>query len=149
MSTLLTNLLVLLHLSFLALAVMGIVLADHVAWRWMHGGDDLHHHAYLARVHWLVTAGLTGLIVTGLILFWPLRDYLLVQPLFWLKMLFVLALIINSFFIEKLMHLPATVSFDSLNRRQKMPLYISGAISTLSWLGAASCAILLFRWPFL
>jgi hypothetical protein len=149
MSDLVTNTVIALHLGSLAFAALGILLADHAAFLWMRGRDRVSHRNSLLRLHWMVTAGLTGLVLTGLYLFWPLRGYLLGQPLFWLKMTFVAALIINSFFIERFLHIAMTRSFASLTKHEKTPLFISGAVSTLSWLGAASCAILLFRWPFL
>lgn len=137
-------LLVLLHIGFLCLAALGIFIADHAAFNWMRGKTRVIGKKALFTAHWIVTTGLLGLVYTGLVLFWPVRDYLLTQPLFLLKMGFVVALLINSIVIEWLMHVAAHRPFASLTLGQKAPLFISGAISTLSWAGAGISALLLF-----
>jgi hypothetical protein len=144
-----TNVFVAIHLGFLAIAVIGILLADHSAFQWMRGTVDAAHRKTVFALHSVVTVGLTGLILSGLYLFWPLRDYLLMQPLFWLKMFFVATLLINSFFVEQFMHVATERPYSSLTPREKLPLFISGGISTFCWLGAITVAILIFRWPFL
>jgi hypothetical protein len=135
---------VLLHIGFLCLAALGIFIADHAAFNWMRGKTPLMGKKALFTAHWIVTTALLGLVYTGLVLFWPERDYLLTQPLFLLKMGFVAALLINSIVIEWLMHVAAHRPFASLSIRQKAPLFTSGAISTLSWLGAGLMGLLLF-----
>ncbi len=137
-----------LHLTFLAIAVIGISIADSSAMQWMRGTIDVVSRRALFNAHWIVTVGLGGLVLTGLYLFWPMREYLLSQPFFWIKMGFVIALIINSFFIEILMHSARSYTFASLSISKKIPLFVSGAISTGSWLGALTTAWLLFGWPF-
>lgn len=138
------DLIFLIHLSSLALAALGILLADHSAFEWMRGKIDAIQRKKVFALHWVVTVGLSGLILSGLYLFWPLRDYLLTEPLFWLKMFFVAALLINSFFVEQLMHVATRRPYRALSTREKAPLFISGAVSTLSWVGAVVTALLLF-----
>ncbi len=135
---------VLLHVSFLCLAGVGILIADHAAFNWMRGKTRTIGKKALFTAHWIVTTGLLGLIYTGLVLFWPVRDYLLTQPLFLIKMGFVAALLINSIVIEWLMHVAAYRPFKSLSMGQKAPLFLSGAISTASWAGAGLMALLQF-----
>jgi hypothetical protein len=136
------------HFAFLATALLGILLADSSAFAWMRGNVDTVHRKTVFRLHWIVTVGLSGLILSGLYLFWPLREYLVMQPLFWLKMFFVVTLLVNSFFVERLMQVATERPYSSLTAEERLPLYISGAISTLCWLGAITVAILLFKWPF-
>jgi hypothetical protein len=83
-------------------------------------------------------------ILSGLYLFWPMREYLLSQPMFWLKIGFVAPLLLNSFAIERLLHLPTRAAFRSLSRRQKLPLMLSGAVSLVCWAGAGITALVLF-----
>jgi len=135
---------VLLHICFLCLAAVGILIADHAAFNWMRGKNAVIGKKELFAAHWIVTTALLGLVYTGLVLFWPQRDYLLQQPLFLLKMAFVAALLLNSMVIEWLMHVAAVRPFASLTTGQKAPLFISGGISTLSWLGAGLMGLLLF-----
>lgn len=134
----------LVHIGSLCVALFGIVLADRTAFAWLRGVRMTLNERDVARAHWVVTTGLTGLVLSGLYLFWPMRAYLLGEPVFWFKMTFVLALLVNSFFVERLMLVPAEHSFASLSRRQRLPLLVSGAVSTLCWVGAATAAFFLF-----
>jgi len=132
------------HIASLALAAVGIVVADHSALNWMLGRVDRAHRAAVFSAHWFVSIGLAGLVLSGLALFWPMRQYLLGEPLFWLKMFFVGCLLINSFFVEMLMHRAVKYPFRELPFSQKVPLFISGGVSTLCWLGAGFTALALF-----
>ena len=132
------------HLASLAIAAIGIVWADHQAWGWIRGTHDTILHSKLLATHWVVGSGLTGLIASGLYLFWPARDFLLGQPLFLLKMAFVAALVVNSFVIEHLMHAAVRGPWRALSTRERLPLVVSGAVSTISWFGAGIVALVLF-----
>lgn len=132
------------HLGFLGLAGLGILAADHAAFQWLTHKRDVVGKRELFVSHWVVSLGLAGLVLSGLYLFWPMRDYLLNQPLFWIKMAFVAALIINSFFIEYLMHTASHTPWRELSMGERLPFIVSGGVSTLSWLGAFGAALLLF-----
>lgn len=134
----------LVHIGSLCLAGLGIVVADHAAFQWLTHKRDVVTKRELTFSHWTVATGLSGLVLSGLFLFWPMRDYLLTQPLFWLKMAFVAALIVNSFFIEYLMHTASHTPWRKLSFGERAPFILSGAISTLSWLGAFLVAITIF-----
>lgn len=138
------NLVFFIHIASLCLAGLGVLFADHAAFDWMRGKRRKLVGGGIATVHWTVTIGLACLILSGLYLFWPLRAYLVGEPLFWLKIGFVFALLVNSFFIEHLMHTAERRSFASLSTRERLPLMLSGAVSTISWLGAAGIALILF-----
>lgn len=133
-----------LHLSSLALAVGGILYADTLAFSWMRGKKDTLWRTHLLRAHYIVSAALILLILSGTYLFWPMHTYLLHQPLFYLKMSFVLALVINSFVINKIMHVSTHKTFKSLEQMERLPLFISGTVSAVCWLGAGVSALLLF-----
>lgn len=133
-----------LHIGFLCVAGLGILMADHAAFQWLTHKRDVVSKRELWVSHWIVSIALAGLVLTGLYMFWPLRDYLLNQPLFWLKMAFVAALIVNSFFIEYLMHTAAHTPWRRLSISERVPFIISGGISTLSWVGAFLAAVTLF-----
>lgn len=133
-----------LHIGALGAAGLGMMYADHQAFAWLRGKKDTLLHKHLLLAHHAVAYALSAIIVTGLVLFWPMRDYLLGQPLFWLKMGFVAALVANSFAIERLMHLPTRASYKTLTHRQKLPLMVSGAVSLGSWIGAGVLALVLF-----
>lgn len=136
--------LVIIHIGFLCVAGIGILFADHAAFSWLRGKRDAIGKRELFVAHWIVTIGLAGLILTGTILFWPMRAYLITQPFFWTKMGFVFTLLINSFAIEYLMHEASHAAFASLSRRKRMALIASGALSTISWVSTALIAFLNF-----
>lgn len=132
------------HLASLALAAVGILLADSSALSWLRGKTEVIPHKKLMVPHYIVTGALVGLVTTGLLLFWPMRDYLIGNPLFLIKMAFVVALIINALAIDRLMDTATTQSFSSLSGTKKTLLLLSGAISTISWFGAGIVALILF-----
>src|SRR5581483_848959 len=137
----LNNIVFYLHTSSLCLAGLGVLMADKDAFAWLMHKRDHIHRAQVVRAHWVVSAGLAGLVLTGLYMFWPMRGSLLTAPLFWIKMAFVGALIINSFFIEVLMHTPTHKRWRDLPPWERVPFIISGAVSTVSWIGAFCAAL--------
>jgi hypothetical protein len=135
---------VLFHLTSLAVAIIGILYADKQAISWILGKTETLNPKLLMRAHYIVSIGLAGLIVTGLTMFWPMREALLAQPLFLLKMSFVALLVVNSFAIGTLMHTASAKSFASLTLKEKAPLFISGGLSMIGWVGAITAALFLF-----
>jgi hypothetical protein len=132
------------HIASLCVAALGILIGDHAAWQWLMHKRDVVGKRELTVSHWTVTLGLAGLMLSGLYLFWPMRNYLLGEPLFVLKMVFVAALVINSFFIEYLMHTASHTPWRALSMGERVPFILSGAVSTLSWVGAFLVAITIF-----
>jgi cation transport ATPase len=133
-----------LHLASLALAGGGMLYADTLAMSWMRGKKDTLWRTHLLRAHYTMTAALALLIATGIYLFWPMHTYLLRQPLFYIKMAFVVTLVINGFVIDRIMHVATYKSFRSLAQLEKLPLFVSGAVSVVCWVGAGTVALLLF-----
>jgi hypothetical protein len=129
------------HVGILTLTLICIVWADIYASMWLHGKKQTLNGVVVDRLHTAVTIGLTGMIVTGITLFWPLREYLVSQSdAFFVKMFFAFALVVNSFVIEKYMNVATTRSFKEVSVRQKVILFVSGGISSLSWVGAIIAA---------
>lgn len=140
----LTSLLLYVHLGALALAALGVLYADHLGFQWLMGKREMLEKKDLLRGHYIVAAALITLILSGVYMFWPMRAYLLHQPLFLLKMFFVAALVINSFVIGAIMNVTTQRSFASLTFKEKVPFLLSGAVSTGSWVSAGILALLLF-----
>jgi hypothetical protein len=90
----------------------------------------------MEKFHQIVSLGLLIIIVSGALMFWPVRDFLLYESAFQIKALFVLALIINSLVIARHMGVASAREFSQLSMRERWPLLFSGAVSTLSWVGA-------------
>ena len=133
------------HIGTLILTLICVVWADIYASLWLHGKKQVLNQVVVAQLHTAVTIGLIGMVASGIVLFWPLREYLTEQNnAFFIKMLFVFALVINSFVIEKYMTIATTQAFKDTTPRQKVILFVSGGISLLSWIGAILAAFQLF-----
>lgn len=129
------------HVGILFITLTCVVWADTYASMWLHGTKTILSKTILARLHIAVTSGLIGMLVTGVLLFWPLQEYLISQNnAFFTKMFFVFALVVNSFVIEKYMAIATTQSFKEVPTRQKVVLFVSGGVSSLSWIGAIIAA---------
>lgn len=134
------------HLTILAITAVGIFLADHEAFLWLRGKKQVLSKKKLLVLHNSVLLGLIGMITTGGLMFWPLREYLLANSLaFLIKMGFVAILIGNSFLIGSMLKVSSAKTYASLTSAEKFPLFASGILSTISWIGAGICALFLFR----
>ena len=133
------------HLAILSVTLVGIILADHDGYLWIRGKKATLNRGRIALYHRWVGVGLLGMIISGLFLFWPMREYLLTQnPKFVMKMMFVVMLVINSFAIGSLSRTATEKAFSSLTPREKAPFLVSGALSGLCWIGAILLGFLLF-----
>lgn len=132
-----------LHLLALAFVAFYVFQADHLGFNWIRGKVSMLDKATVEKYHKRTWIGLMLMILTGLVLFWPTREYLFTRPQFFIKMGFVLALFINSFVIGILSKTSTTKTYASLTFSQKLPLIISGGVSTISWLGATGMAFFL------
>lgn len=129
-----------LHLLVLAYAAWNIFQADHLGFKWIMGKVNILDKAKVQKYHHRVWFGLIGMIVTGFIMFWPMHEYLLTRWQFLLKASFVLALVANGFAIGSIQEIATKKWYKELTLREKIPLFISGAISTIGWVGAAIMA---------
>ena len=126
--------------------VLGVtVIADKEAFAWMRGIRATLDSKQLAFYHRLVWVGLASLIVTGTLLVYPSRLYVLSDVLFLIKLLFVGVLIVNAVLIGRLQDHAVTMPNKDVPASEKRALFLSGAISVISWLSAAGIALLLFE----
>lgn len=126
------------HLLILAFVAWNVFHADHLGFKWMRGKINILDKKQVSTYHNRIWIGLWGMIITGLVMFLPLRDFLLHRPQFYAKMGFVLVLILNGLFIGKLQNIATTQQYARLAPKEKILLFVSGAISTLAWLGAVA-----------
>lgn len=117
--------------------------SDHYGYQWFRGKIAVLDAQKITFFHTAVTVGLIGMLVTGLFLFLPARDYYVMQSGFFIKMSFILALVVNSFFIHHLMHIALIKPFSQTTARERLFLFVSGGVSTVSWLGATFTAFFL------
>ncbi len=132
------------HLGILLYTALVILYTDHLGWQYFRGTKQTLDSRLVGRLHVAVWAGLIGMILSGAYMAWPAFSILLVQPLFIAKMGFVALLVVNAWFIGSLISVATTTPYASLTTKQKTPLMVSGALSTISWISAAVTAVLLF-----
>jgi len=137
----------LLHLCAMLFAVVLIVCADLQATAWMRGAKQTLNKKTMQLLHWLTWGALLALVVSGIILLIP-RTYLLAEPLFVLKLLFVGMLLVNAVLIGRLMPMALERPYASLTAKEKLPLFVSGAVSAGSWVAVLAIAYYLF-WPWI
>ncbi|MFN3692801.1 MAG: hypothetical protein ACK4SL_01715 [Candidatus Paceibacteria bacterium] len=125
-----------LHLLALAFVAVVIIIADHNGYLYMRGKKAVLNAVKVKRLHQLAWVGLGAMIVTGVMLVRQ-NPIVLEEPTFAVKMLMVLALLVNGFVIGRLSALSTTTPFASLTRGQKLTLLGSGAVSVSCWIGAA------------
>ncbi len=125
-----------LHLLVLALTAVVIVFADHEGWQYVRGKKAVLSTARVQWLHRAVWVGLLGMIMTGIGLTTE-EPEVFEEPMFYVKMVMVLALIINGVAISFLSKVATTTPFASLTTKQRVPLFISGAVSVGCWIGAA------------
>ncbi len=130
------NVLLPVHVGILLFIFWNIFKADHSAFSWMRGKLEILDFNKMMKFHTNIFYGLIGMTITGIGLFIPLREKLSASPAFKFKMAFVVVLFINSFVIYKFMPVASEKKYSELSTKQKLPLIISGAVSTMSWVGA-------------
>lgn len=133
-----------LHIGILVATGCCVVFADIYASQWLRGNIHILNAKIVSRLHQVVSIGTIGMITTGIALFVPVSDFLVQSQTFFIKMTFVLALVVNSFVIEKHMNIATTQAFTNISQREKIVLFVSGTISSVSWLGALISAFFLF-----
>lgn len=128
------------HIGTVFVLVPLVVIADLFALLWVLGRIDRLDVRILRTLHRLVYVGIALMITSGAIMFQSYQGYLLATPAFYVKMGFVAALIINSFVVGAHLHTATTRTFAELTWAERRPLLISGAVSTVSWIGAIVAA---------
>ena len=124
------------HLLFLFSAIPAIGYADIQGTAWILGKKQTLNERTLHRLHVWIYVCLAGIILTGILMFLGNSSELLAKPAFYMKMVFVAALILNSFFIEKHMEHAVTKSFSTLTTNERRWVLTSGVVSSVAWVGA-------------
>ncbi|MDP3958200.1 MAG: hypothetical protein Q8Q36_01905 [bacterium] len=124
------------------LATLAVVLyADHLGFQYFRGRRQTLDGRLMFRLHRTVWAGLIVIMATGFIMFWPARETYLSYAPFLTKMGFVAIIVVNAFFIGKLLPLASGRPFAALTEGEKRKLLVSGAFSSIGWVGALSVAL--------
>jgi hypothetical protein len=134
-----------LHVLTVVFSLCVVFLADKEALFWILGRKTVLSVKTVAVYHWLTWAGLATLVLSGAYLALPQLSYLLSQPLFIMKLLFVAVLLLNAVLIGRFSHIATERAFSALTWHEMMPLLTSGAISFFGWTGAVILALALFQ----
>lgn len=128
------------HITTVFALAAVVLYTDHLGLSWMRGKVATLPLQTITLLHRLVWAGLAIMLLSGGTMFLSYREYLLTVPAFYIKAGFIATLIVNAFFIGRLMHVAAERPFGELTRRERLPLFISGAVSTICWIGTILAA---------
>ncbi len=126
------------------MSLLVVIYSDHQGFLWFIGKKQLADKAKTELGHKLALWGFLMICITGFILSWPMREFLLENNVFLVKMFFVVALGINGLAIGKLSKIAIEKPFVSISKKDKTILFFSGAVSTLSWLSAGVLAFFIF-----
>lgn len=129
-----------LHILILIITAWTIFHADHLGFKWIRGNVRVLDEKLVRTYHRRIWIGLIGMIVTGVLMFLPMREYLLGRWQFLLKAFFVVALLANGFVIGSIQKLATRKAYSELTTHEKTPLFISGAVSSIGWAGAVCMA---------
>jgi len=131
------------HVTAVTLTLIIVVIADVHGLLWLLGKKETLPKARMEFFHKLVWFGLGVTLFAGFMMFKSYPDYLLSLSAFRFKLLFVALLVINAFFIGKHVQLVSQMPFRDVSPAKKKALLMSGAVSTLCWIGAYTMALLL------
>ena len=132
-----------LHLACIFVTGLAVLYSDEQALMWVLGKQRTIAPRLVDTLHIIVSIGLATIIATGGLMFLGGASYYLHEPIFITKMVFVGALIINGFLIDRLSVTATEKPFSELSHVQRAPLLISGAVSLTGWVGAGLCGLLL------
>ncbi len=124
------------HLSAVFATLLLVVVADIHGLLWILGKMQTLPHKRMRFFHTAAWIGLSIIILAGIFMFLNESSYMLAKTAFKLKMFFVLCLIVNAFVIGSHLMIATIKPFASLSFKEKLPLLISGAVSTTCWIGA-------------
>lgn len=126
------------HVATLSVLALVIVYSDINALLYLLGKKSVLSEKMVRIEHRVVWSGLALMILSGGAMFLPGWQYYIHEPAFLVKMTFVGALIINGFLIGKIASQASVAPFKELEPAVQKRMLISGAVSTLAWVGAAT-----------
>ena len=128
------------HLLAVAATLVLVITADTHGILWILGKIQTLPKKRLQRIHVAIWVGLITICASGLGMFLVYQEYLLTQPAFGIKMVFVATLLINACVVGRLAQIAYVYSFRSLPRKKQILLLTSGCVSTIAWIGALIAA---------
>ena len=133
----------LVHLTTVSVLITTVVVTDLLGLSWLLGKRETLPLRVMQTLHRVVWTGLLIMILSGGTMFLSYREYLLSVPAFYVKIAFILTLVINAFFIGRHLAIASERAYSSLARAERIPLLISGGVSAIAWIGIISAALML------
>ena len=130
------------HVLLIIVTGLAVVYADEQGFEWFRGIQKTLSKKKLDLLHVAVSLGLSGIILTGGLMFID-RPWLLSDPTFLAKMALVAALTVNGLLIGSLASVASTKEFKDVPLAKKRLLLLSGSVSLICWIGAVTCGLLL------
>ncbi|MFT5036754.1 MAG: hypothetical protein ACI9VM_000318 [Candidatus Azotimanducaceae bacterium] len=124
------------HIVGVLITISIVVISDVYGSLWIIGKKEFLSKVLLHKLHISVWIGLIITSLAGFGMFLPYSEFLLTDPAFRIKVLFIAFLVINALVIKSHIHIPTVRSFASLARKERVPLLLRGIVSTTSWIGA-------------
>jgi hypothetical protein len=131
------------HLAIVIITALTVLYADKQGMAWMRGKTERLAKRTVDILHVIVSVGISGLILTGGLMLVERGAYLLAEPIFIAKMVFVAALVVNGFFIGMLSELSVTKRFADLSKGERFAVLASGGVSAIGWISAIALGFLL------
>jgi hypothetical protein len=125
-----------LHVGTLLATIVIVLYADHEGFLYFRSKKLLLSRKSILWSHRLIWTGLSFMFLSGVGLILPAWEYWLSNPVFYVKMGFVLTLVINGVFIRNLSHIAVETPYAHLSPHTRTVLLTSGAISGVCWSGA-------------
>ena len=132
------------HILCVLITLSIVLIADHYGFLWIQGKVLILDKNKLYKLHIYTLCGLLTLITTGGIMFAGNPVTLLSSRAFLIKMAFIATLLVNAIFIGFFMKIATKSKFKDLSLKEKLPLFISGGISTMSWVGVLVSAFFIY-----
>ncbi len=131
------------HVLFVVVSVLAVIYSDEQGLMWFLGKKTVLAKKKIDLLHTIVSLSLGGILLTGGLMFLDRASYLLAEPIFIAKMIFVGVLVLNAFFIESISRMAIEKSYMSLSRPEKNRVLLSGTASIIGWLGACLFGLML------
>ena len=128
------------HIIAFVFNIALVVISDFLGLMWVAGKMSVLPNKFIIIAHRAIWFGLSVSIVSGYILFSGASEYLLTVPAFYTKVIFVLALLTNSFLISSHIKLATSQTFKETSVGERWKLFISGGVSFISWVGVVVSA---------
>jgi TRAP-type C4-dicarboxylate transport system permease large subunit len=135
--------LIILHIIAIITTGLFVLYADEEALQYVLGKKQTLNKKVTQFLHYAVALGLAVIIITGGLLYSENAQRYLSDPTFVIKMIALAALIINSYFLEKLSVRATQQSFASQSKSTQKVFFISGSVSLVGWVTAVACGLLL------